>query len=291
MKPDRETTYRQRMRRVLDHIDAHLDEPLDIARLSAVAAFSPFHFQRQFSALFGLSVGAYIRALQLKRAGARLAFRPSETVTAIALDAGYEGNEAFARALRNWLTQSPSALRSTPDWEAWQAAIAPLTNVRRLHMTQEFTLNDVRIVDFPATPLVILPHRGSPARIGDSVRQLIAWRRENRLPPSRAATLNIFPDDPDEVPPEDFRLDLAVATSCAPGPGMERGELPTGRCAVLRQTGSGDDLRAAFAFLYGEWLPQSGEEARDAPPFAQRVSFFPDVPEHEAITDLYLPLK
>lgn len=291
MKPDRRNAYLQRMRRVLDHIDAHLDEPLDVARLSAVAAFSPFHFQRQFSALFGLNVGAYVRALRLKRAGTRLAFRGGETVTAIALDAGYEGNEAFARALRGWLAQSPSGLRSAPDWDAWQAAVAPLNHVRRRYMTKTFTLGDVRIVEFPATPVVILPHRGSPARIGDSVRKLIAWRRENGLPPSRAATFNIFPDDPDEVLPEAFRMDLAVATTRAPGEGMERGELPAGRCAVLRQIGSGDDLRAAFAFLYGEWWPQSGEEARDAPPFAQRVSFFPDVPEHEAVTDLFLPLK
>lgn len=290
MRPSREHLYRQRMRRVLEHIDAHLDESLDAAQLAAVAAFSPFHFQRQFSALYGLGVGTYVRALRLKRAGARLAFR-EETVTAIALDAGYEGNEAFARALRGWLAQSPTALRTMPDWEAWQAALRPLAMLRRTHMTQNFTLTDVRIVDFPATPVVILPHRGSPARIGESVRKLIAWRRESGLPPARTATFNIFPDDPDAVRPEAFRLDLAVATTDTPGEGMERGEIPAGRCAVLRQTGSGDDLRAAFDFLYGEWLPASGEEARDAPPFAQRISFFPDVPEHEAITDLFLPLK
>lgn len=282
--------YHQRMRRVLDHIDAHLDEPLDVARLARVAAFSPFHFQRQFSALHGLSVGSYVRALRLKRAGARLAFR-DETVTAIALDAGYQGNEAFARALRNWIAQSPTGLRKDPDWDAWQAAIAPLALLRRTHMTKTYALEDVRIVDFPATPVIILPHRGSPARIGESVRKLIDWRRANGLPPSRAATFNLFHDDPDDVLPEAFRLDLAVATDAEPGEGMERGVIPAGRCAVLRQTGSADDLRAAFAFLYGEWWPQSGEEARDAPPFAQRVSFFPDVAEHEAVTDLFLPLK
>jgi AraC family transcriptional regulator len=290
MTSQREQAYRQRMRRVLEHIDAHLDEPLDIARLSAVAAFSPFHFQRQFSALFGLSVGTYVRALRLKRAGSRLAFS-QETVTAIALDSGYEGNEALARALRKWLKQSPSALRSAPDWEAWQAAIAPLNEVRREFMSQAFTFEQVEIRQFPETPVVILPHRGPPVRIGDSVRKLIDWRRANGLPPSRSATFNIFHDDPDEVLPEAFRLDLAVACSAQPGEGMERGVIPAGRCAVLRQVGSPDDLRAAFAFLYGEWWPQSGEEARDAPPFAQRVSFYPEVAEQEAVTDLFLPLR
>lgn len=290
MNAARQAAYFERMQRVLLHIDANLDDPVDVERLAAVAAFSPFHFQRQFSALFGIGVGAYVRALRLKRAGMQLAFRAG-AVTGVALDAGYEGNEAFARALRRWIDQSPSEWRKDPDWEAWHAAIAPLATIRRLHMTQTFSLDDVRIIDFPATPVVIQPHRGSPMRIGDSVRKLIEWRRANGLPPSRAATFNIFPDDPDDVLPEAFRMDLAVATNRDPGEGMERGEIPAGRCAVLRQTGSGDDLRAAFAFLYGEWWPQSGEEARDAPPFAQRVSFFPDVPEHEAVTDVFLPLK
>ena len=290
MNTARQTAYHERMRRVLAHIDAHLDEPVNVDRLASVAAFSPFHFQRQFSALFGIGVAAYVRALRLKRAGMHLAFRGA-SVTQVALDAGYEGNEAFARALRNWIDQTPSGLRKNPDWDAWQAAIAPLAKVRRQHMTQTFALDAVRIVDFPATPVVILPHRGHPARIGDSVRRLIEWRRANGLPPSRAATFNIFPDDPEDVAPEDFRMDLAVAATCTPGEGMERGEIPGGRCAVLRQVGSGDDLRAAFTFLYAEWWPQSGEEARDAPPFAQRIRFFPDVPEHEAVTDIFLPLR
>ena len=158
-------------------------------------------------------------------------------------------------------------------------------------MSQIFTLDQVEIRDFPETQVVILPHRGAPSRIGESVRKLIEWRRANGLHPSRSATFNIFHDDPDEVLPEDFRIDLAVATSMEPGEGMERGAILGGRCAVLRQVGSPEDLRAAFAFLYGEWWPQSGEEARDAPPFAQRISFFPEVPEHEAVTDLFLPLK
>jgi AraC family transcriptional regulator len=67
--------------------------------------------------------------------------------------------------------------------------------------------------------------------------------------------------------------------------------IPGGRCAVLRHVGSDDNLAATVRYLYAEWLPQSGEEPRDFPLFLQRVRFFPDVPEHEAATDVFLPLK
>jgi AraC family transcriptional regulator len=48
--------YQDRMRRVLDYIDRHLDGDLDLETVSGVAAFSKFHFHRQFTATFGLSV-------------------------------------------------------------------------------------------------------------------------------------------------------------------------------------------------------------------------------------------
>ncbi len=66
--------------------------------------------------------------------------------------------------------------------------------------------------------------------------------------------------------------------------------IPGGRCTVLRYTGSNDNLDAAVRYLYSEWLPQSGEELRDFPLYFERVSFFPDVPESEAINDVFLPL-
>jgi ferric-dicitrate binding protein FerR (iron transport regulator) len=36
--------YQARMRRVLDHIDRHLDGDLDLETVSGIAAFSKFHF-------------------------------------------------------------------------------------------------------------------------------------------------------------------------------------------------------------------------------------------------------
>ncbi|MFL6617295.1 MAG: GyrI-like domain-containing protein, partial [Povalibacter sp.] len=67
--------------------------------------------------------------------------------------------------------------------------------------------------------------------------------------------------------------------------------IPGGRCAKLRHVGSEATLGHAIRYLYARWLPASGEEPRDYALFMQRVLFFPDVAEHEAVTDLFLPLK
>jgi AraC family transcriptional regulator len=89
-------------------------------------------------------------------------------------------------------------------------------------------------------------------------------------------------------------VDICAATERPVAPndfGVIAKTIPTGRCAVLRHLGSDDTLGAMINYLYASWLPQSGEEPRDFPLFFQRISFFPDVPEHEAITDVFLPLR
>lgn len=159
-------------------------------------------------------------------------------------------------------------------------------------MTPTYTDADVMIVDFPATAVALIEHRGDPVAIGDTIRRFIDWRRANGLAPAKSATFNILHNDPDGVPAEEYRLDIAcAANTVAPNhAGIGEGLIPAGRCAVVRMTGAGDNLRPAAHFLYADWLPRSGEELRDFPMFAQRVKFFPDVPANEAVTDVFLPL-
>ena len=152
----------------------------------------------------------------------------------------------------------------------------------------------VEVIAFEETKVGVLEHRGDLRRIGDTIRTFIAWRRENHLHPSTSATFNLLYGDPDTTPPDEFRLDLcaAVKGDVAPNPyGVATRTIPAGRCAVLRHVGSDDGFAETFRWLYSEWLPESGEEPRDFPLFLRRVRFFPDVPEHEAVTDVFLPLK
>jgi AraC family transcriptional regulator len=285
--------YHARMQRVLDHVDRHLDGDLTLDTLSAVAAFSKHHFHRQFAATFGLSVHRYVQLARMRRASYRLAFRNTESVTEIAMDAGYEAPDAFARAFRQRVGQSPSDFRKSPDWEPWLAAFGPFTDARSKHMPT-YSLDDVIIRDFPATPVAIMEHRGDPRGVYETVKRFVAWRRASGLGREAADTYTIFHSDPRNTPAAEFRLDLCAATERPIAPNGERvepGLIPAGRCAVLRVIGGSEDLEAPATFLYRDWLPDSGEEPGDFPLFCQRVTFYPDVPEHQTATDLFLPLK
>lgn len=279
---------------MLAHIDAHLEDTLDVDGLAGVAAFSRYHFHRQFSLLFGMNVGRYVQLLRLKRAAHQLAYRDDARITDIALACGYEGPEAFARAFRRQAGQSPSAFRAAPQWTPWATDLQALRALRSQHMPAQPQTQSVEIVEREAVAVAAIEHRGDPARLGETLRTFIVWRREHRLHPSVSATYNVVYDNPDDVPPEAFRMDICAATRAPIAPnaaGVAGKTLAGGRYAVLRHTGSDDTLGQSVAYLYADWLPASGEELRDAPLLFQRVRFYPDVPEHEAVTDVLLPLR
>ena len=72
--------------------------------------------------------------------------------------------------------------------------------------------------------------------------------------------------------------------------GIMEMSIPAMRCAMARDVGSRLDNKAA-QYLYDEWLPRSGEQMAALPLVFHYVNVGPDVKAHEAITDVYLPLK
>src|ERR1700759_5043047 len=72
--------YSTRMHRVLEYIDRHLDETLELQSLARVAHFSAFHFHRIFFAWTGETLGAYLRRRRLEIAASRLAGQPKLTI-------------------------------------------------------------------------------------------------------------------------------------------------------------------------------------------------------------------
>jgi AraC family transcriptional regulator len=130
--------------------------------------------------------------------------------------------------------------------------------------------------------------------IGATIQRFIAWRRAAGLHPKNSPTFNVWHSERRPTPPADYHMDLCVGTDqpiAADGDEIKAGEIPGGRCAVLRVVGYTDNLEPAALYLYRNWLPASGEETRDFPIYCQRLSFFPEVAEHEAVAEVFLPLK
>lgn len=279
--------YAARINAVLEYLNQHLHEDLSVEQLSQVANFSKYHFHRQFSEYAGISLFKLIQLMRLKRASYQLAFIPQDRIIEIALDAHFENPESFSRAFKKAFGQTPSEFRNKPAWKPWLEKFQFPTYERPKNM-------QVKIVNFKETKVAVFEHRGDPALINESVSKFIEWRKENKLSPAVSDTFNIVYDDPATIEPENYRLDICASIKKDIKEnlhGVVSKTIPGGRCALMRHTGSWDKIGESVRFLYVDWLPDSNEELRDFPCFFQFITLFPDVPEHELITDIYLPLK
>jgi AraC family transcriptional regulator len=286
------TKHQDRFVKVINYIEANLDLDLDTNKLCQLAYLSKYHFHRQCSAFFGMPIMSIVKLLRLKRAAYQLAYR-DEMIVNIALANGYESHEAFSRAFKKKFNKSPSDFRRTPDWTPWHSQYEPILKLRTKIMSDNVNF-DTKVIDFPKTLIATMEHTEAPSLLGNTIKKFIDWRKENYLPPSKSKTFNLVYDDPNNTAPENYRFDIccAIENLVEKNPyGIVNKVIPAGKCAVVRHIGSDDSISLTVSYLYLEWLNNSNFEVRDFPIFFERVSFFPEVPENEMITDVYLPIE
>lgn len=279
--------YATRILRVVQYIQTHLDGDLSVERLSEVAGFSKYHFHRLFSAYTGTTVARLARDLRLKQAAYQLALRPEKKVIEIALEAGFQNPETFARAFRGAHGQSPSEFRAAPRWRDWKTLRFPSSPVET-HMKP--TLKTMETVN-----VAVLEHRGPPDAVMHTVTRFVEWRKQSQASPvNETRTFGIIYDDPDATEPEKFRFDVCAELKRPLEPndfGVVEKSIPGGRVAVQRHLGSYETIGDVVRDMYRSWLPTSGEELRDFPRFFEYLKRMPEVSEHEQVTDIYLPLR
>ena len=98
------------MTRVLQHLGAHLDEPIDSAALSRLEGLSPRQLARVFTRTIGETPRAHARRLRLERAARQLRGARASILT-IAIAAGFESHEAFTRAFQEHFGHTPLGYR------------------------------------------------------------------------------------------------------------------------------------------------------------------------------------
>jgi len=111
------------MQAIAAFISAHADEPLSLKALAERAGLSPFHFQRRFKAVIGVSPKEYHAAERLKTFKSRL--RSGESVTAATYEAGYGSTSRVYDRVDGALGMTPSAYRAGGAGETIVFAVRP----------------------------------------------------------------------------------------------------------------------------------------------------------------------
>jgi AraC family transcriptional regulator, arabinose operon regulatory protein len=100
----------ERLLRVIDHVDAHLSEPLDVAGLASVVHLSASRLTRLFREHLGTSPQRYVERQRMIRA-MQLLDLTSRPVAAVAREVGWADPLYFSQRFARFTGQSPTAYR------------------------------------------------------------------------------------------------------------------------------------------------------------------------------------
>lgn len=98
------------MRRVLQYVETHLGDSIELAELAGVAGLSLFHFARQFKQSEGMSPHQYLMRKRIERAQELLA-RTELSVSEIAFAAGFADQSHLTRQFRHLIGMAPGQFR------------------------------------------------------------------------------------------------------------------------------------------------------------------------------------
>jgi AraC family transcriptional regulator of adaptative response/methylated-DNA-[protein]-cysteine methyltransferase len=106
---DGETEGRRRVRAAREYLDQHLDETVTLERLGTAVGMSPYHLQRTFRRLTGMSPKAYADTRRMDRMKTRL--REGDSVTRATYEAGYTSASRAYDHARARLGMTPADYR------------------------------------------------------------------------------------------------------------------------------------------------------------------------------------
>lgn len=282
--------YERPMRKVLEHVYDHLDEPLDLAVLADIACLSPQHWHRLYHAMAGETMAQTVKRLRPHRAAAELAAGRT-SMRRVHAAAGFSNRQAFARAFEAVYGLAPDRFRNEGEHRRFEVD---------LRGAKESVDSEAFEKSFDVIQVVLEPmlgygveHRGAYLLIGRAFDQLFARIAALRLGRPGMRMLALFHDDPAAVETSSLRS-TAVIMGCA-SPPADSGLVPMsiggGEFARLSHTGPYASMPSAYRWLFGHWLAASGRVPGEGPVIEEYLNSPRQTAPNDLRTYLQVPLQ
>ncbi len=274
-------SYEGRVLRVLAYIHDHPAGDLSLDALADVAAMSRFHWHRVFRAITGETCAQSVRRIRLHRAACWLV-QTDRPVARIAADIGYPNVKSFGRAFSEAYGSSPVSFRNAGQFLPANLQLK----------TGGYPMYPVSTRTEPARRVVAVPHIGAYAEIGRSFEAFGALCESRQLWPRIGPMIGLYLDNPETVPESDLRSFAGAEYRGEDTPeGMKEVQISGGKTAVLTYKGPYSGIQAAYSSLFGNWLPESGEEPADQPCYEIYLNNPRDTAPEDLLTEICLPLR
>ena len=96
---------------VIEYIESHIDEKLDLEKVSEAVHYSKYHLHRMFTNTVGMTIHDYVQRRQLTEAAKLLVFS-EKPIIEVAILCGYESQQAFSSAFKSMYKVPPAQYRT-----------------------------------------------------------------------------------------------------------------------------------------------------------------------------------
>lgn len=271
--PRKEITRSEYIRRVgliLDYIYKNLDGDLSLEKIAEVSCFSKFHCHRIYQSIADENIASTIRRLRLQRAARSLA-ESNMSVSRISRSAGYTHPDSFIRKFSQDFGYSPAEYRKR------NLLVNPYQP--KIELT-------------PTLELAAIQHRGDYMMIGSAFTRLRVTGKEQCFLTEESRAFGIFYSDPTIVKEKDLQSKACYTLNGnnTTGEEIEHISLESQTYATIIHQGPHHELDAAYRWLYGVWLIESGYEPADEPVLEEYLNSPRFVAPTDLLTKIYLPL-
>ena len=283
------------LNRLVDLVEEHLTEELDVNGLANALGTTEYHLRRMFSSLAGMPLSEYVRRRRMTVAAADVV-QGKDDLLSIAVRHGYGSTEAFGRAFRAVHGAGPGDVRRDGGPLRTQPQL-------RFRLTVEGSIPmDTRIADRPAFRLI--GHAARVPLIYQGVNPHIQ-RHITALPQEEHVRLKALSDtepagllqvcddlDPDSTEGSELTYLHGVAVSRdAPAPDdLDAIEVSAGAWAVFRTAGPHPQtLQNTWAATATEWFPSNPWRLRPGPSIVAVLERADDF--STATCELWLPIE
>ena len=308
--------YVGRINRVIDYIEANLAGDLPLETLAGVAAFSPFHFHRIFKAMVGETLSAFIRRRRVEKA-ASLALQSGaaghpggpRVIPPGRLRPGLQGIlrhqcDGVGTGRGRQVSKNGQRKASRPRGpQALGSGFAPVrildtvSNTWSWRLTMDAGEIRIEVKEIPEFQVAYVrhigPYAGDSALFGRLFGRLFSWAGPRGLIGPQTMSLSLYHDDPEITDEAKLRVDVAISVPEGTAGEGEIGTktIPGGTYAVAHFEILPDQYGEAWDVVMGQWLPESGYQAADAPCFEVYLNEPENHPEGKHIVDIYEPVK
>jgi len=249
----------------IKYIEEHLEDEIDIERVSKIACCSTYHFQRIFSYIADISLSEYIRRRRMSKAAVDIQNGNCKIID-IALKYGYDSPTAFNRAFHSIHGIAPSKAKKEG---IVLRAYPPISFKITIKGDTEMNF---RIEKKEAFKIVGIKEHYSRGIEESFLKVPLFWGKAHQdgIIPKLCSLMN---KDPfgilgvcSSASSQDFDYYIAVATDKETPAGMEEFIIPEATWAIFECIGAMPDaIQTLQKRIITEWLPTSGYEYANAP--------------------------